>query len=385
MEWIVALILAVTAVLAVICYHLYSREKAQAEMPESVRLATPAWEREGQTDLTAPIVCPTVNPNASPGAGELLPPPGARLRQAGSHEEMKASLLDDVANGLRRITPLPTALMQILHELNAAGSSARSISGIVATEPVLTAAVLRVVNSSFYGLQRRVLAVDEAVAYLGFSTVRAIVLRLKVAQTLRGGAGPAGAPGYDQEQLWLHSLAVSQIAEHLSRRVADVDPGLASTLGLLHDLGKIAINSQFPQQVARMFDTNDPGRPEGESFLARERRIFGADHAFIGAFVAARWELPDDLVECIRLHHTPTDPAASKLPPAVLRALLVVHVANQLAKYSHVYCTDMEIDIVPDDLLAKLGMGRSLEGLLTADIQRVIGRCGAMAELGHAA
>src|SRR5205085_7706773 len=122
------------------------------------------------------------------------------------------------------------------------------------------------------------------------------------------------------------------------------------TLGLLHDIGKLAINSQSPTKVAQLW------RPAGlvgggigtggESWLARERRLFGADHAFMGAFLAARWQLPDDLADAIRLHHLPPEVSLDTLVEPIRRAVEVVHVANQLVKYRHVYCADMEIDTI---------------------------------------
>src|SRR6202011_5487023 len=81
---------------------------------------------------------------------------------------------------------------------------------------------------------------------------------------------------YDSEKLWVHSMAVAQVAEELPRRAGGTDPHLALTVGLLHDIGKIAINSQFPDTVRELWKG---GGPADESFLAPERRLFGADHA----------------------------------------------------------------------------------------------------------
>jgi putative nucleotidyltransferase with HDIG domain len=185
----------------------------------------------------------------------------------------------------------------------------------------------------------------------------------------RGAAGHA----YDAEKLWLHSMAVSQVAEHLATRVRGTDPWLASTIGLLHDIGKLAVNSQFPEQVAKLWDKG--AGPADESFLARERRLFGADHAFIGAYLTARWELPNELVEAIRLHHLPSDQSSDVLRPDVLRAVSIVHVANQLVKYEHVYCEDMEIDIIRPDMLATLGFApQTLDTLLDTKVKDVIAR-----------
>ena len=294
-------------------------------------------------------------------------PSGARIRSA-NEELMNGPIVEDIARGLDKIPPLPRALHMILRELNDAGSTAKSVAGIVATEQVLSAALLRVVNSAASGLRREILTVDQAVTYLGFSTVRSLVVRLQMG-TLMPNRGAGGA--YDAEKLWMHSVAVSQVAEHLATRLRNVDPWLCSTIGLLHDIGKLAINSQFPQQVKKLWEK---GERADESFLARERRLFGADHAFLGAYVTSRWQLPTELTESIRLHHLPADQSHDLLRPDVLRALRVTHVANQLVKYSHVYCEDMEIDIIHPEMLQGLGMPPTLEELLDAKVKTVIDR-----------
>jgi putative nucleotidyltransferase with HDIG domain len=322
------------------------------------------WEREGGADLTAPVVV-------------REPPAGARFRTS-ADELMNGPIVADVARGLETIPPLPRALQLILRELNDAGSTAKSVAGIVGTEQVLSAAILRVVNSAYTGLRREILTVDQAVTYLGFSTVRSLVVRLQM-----GGLMPSRSAGgaYDAEKLWLHSVATSQVAEHLATRVRDVDPWLCSTIGLLHDIGKLAVNSQFPQQVKKLWDRSD-GAAADESFLARERRLFGADHAFLGAYLTSRWQLPSELTEAIRLHHLPAEQSHDVLRPDVLRAVRVAHVANQLVKYSHVYCEDMEIDIVQPEMLALLDLPTTLEDLLDAKVKGVIERA---TKLGAAA
>ena len=360
----ILLILAVTVVI-VVCTLIVARRDAR-DAPREQYLESPSWSGSMAggavtTDLTAPaITC-------------AAPPDGARMRDETSRTATGEGddLVDEVVRGLERIPPLPHVLFRVLGEIESGNSSARSLAGIVATEPVLTASLLRVANSAATGLVHKIVTVDEAVAYLGYSTVRSLVLRMKLAELM---PQRAGAKGYNSEHLWLHSLVVAQVAAHLAKRVSGVDVGLVSTIGLLHDIGKLAINSQFPDTVAQLFARRTAGAPADESFLARERRLFGADHAFIGAFLAAQWKLPTDLTEAIRLHHILDERAVSQMSPGLRRATQLVHVANQLAKYAHVYCADMEIDIVPHRLLRELGLPEVLEELLTDELRGVIHR-----------
>ena len=354
----ILIISGVTLIMAALSLLLAKHpSQSQAEARAATTVEPAPWERDEGTDIASPAAA-TVAPDV------VEPPAGARFRSA-SDALVNGPLVDEVVKGLEKIPPLPRALQLIVKELNDAGSTARSVGEIVATEQVLSATLLRVVNSASAGLQRKIITVDQAVTYLGFSTVRALVTRLQLG-ALMPGRGGSGA--YDAEKLWMHSLAVSHVAEQLAVRAGRVDPQLASTIGLLHDIGKLAINSQFPNDVAKL---RQPGGPADESFLARERRVFGADHAFVGAFLAARWGLPNDLVEAIRMHHSSAEETKS-LAPEVRRAMLVAHVANQLVKYCHVYCEDMEIDIVPPQVLAELGLPEDLADVLDDRIKKAI-------------
>ena len=316
------------------------------------------WEKDGGQDLTMP-----------PGGPEAISiaSPKARIRPAGAAGQISQALLDDVTRGLHKIPPFPQAVLQIMRELDAAGSSARGVAEILSTEPVLTATLLRIANSAMLGLNRQIVTVADAIAYLGFSTVKALLVRLKV-----GGMfyQKTASGRYNQEKLWVHSMAVAQVAEELARRAGGADPELALTAGLLHDIGKIAINSQFPDTVGELWK---PGGAADESFLARERRLFGADHAFIGGYLATNWKLPDELTEMIRLHHLPGGPSPD-LAPMPRRVLFAVFVANQLVKFSHVYCEDMEIDIIPAAIMTELGLPSETEKLLDAPMRRIIDR-----------
>jgi putative nucleotidyltransferase with HDIG domain len=354
--------------------------EASLEISAGRRIAMEPAQLSGlTTDLPSPrsVLDPIASPPAvHPNSRRMRP--GAADAPPAAAPEPEPALLDEVVRGLEQIPPLPKAAQAVLRELDDAGASAKSVADIVASDPVAGAAVLRVVNSAASGMRRRVLTVKEAVAYLGFANVRAIVMKLKVSQLFR--PPPAQTLCYDGEALWQHSMAVAQVAHHLAKRTDKADPDLASTLGLLHDIGKLAINSQFPNKVAQLW------RPAGliggaaESWLARERRLFGADHAFMGAFLAARWQLPDDLADAIRLHHLPAEVSLDTLVEPIRRAVHVVHVANQLVKYRHVYCADMEIDAIHPDLLADLGLPPDIEQIFDATIERTINHASNLAK-----
>jgi putative nucleotidyltransferase with HDIG domain len=286
----------------------------------------------------------------------LLTPLGARLRPAAEGYNITVGLMGEVARGLKDVAPFPPALMEVMQELDSAGASAQTVAAIVSRETVLAATLLRIANSAAFGIQREIITISDAVAYLGFSTTKALFLRLKV-DAMFPQINSSGC--YDGKKLWSHSVAVAQTADELARRAGGCDPHLALTAGLLHDIGKMAINSRFPAAVRELW------APEAaeESFLSRERRLFGADHAAIGGHLAKQWKLPQDLIDMIRLHHLPADQPITLRPP-IKRALYAIFVANQIVKYCHVYCSQMEIDPIPAEIAAELGLPAEPEKLL---------------------
>jgi putative nucleotidyltransferase with HDIG domain len=276
-------------------------------------------------------------------------PLGARFRPRSEGYSMSLAQMEQVSEGIQRIPPLPQGAMQVMQELDSENASAASVARAIGREPVMAASVLRIANSSAMGLRREIASVSEAVAYLGLSTTKSIFLRLKMSTIL---PNRAGAGVYDPEKLWAHAIAVASAAEEIARRAGGIDPQLALTGGLLHDIGKLAINNQHATDGEKLWtDVVDPD----ESLPAREHRLFGADHAFIGAAMTTEWGLPHSLVEIIRLHHLP-EAQLSAVEADVRRPLLAVIVANQLVKYRHVYCDEMEIDQIPPSVTQELGL-----------------------------
>jgi putative nucleotidyltransferase with HDIG domain len=295
------------------------------------------------------------------------PPLGSRFRPRSTGYSLSVGQLEDVNCGLRQIPPLPQGALLVMRELDAENASAASVAQVIAREPVMAASVLRIANSAALGLRREIANVSEAVAYLGFSTTKSLFLRLKMDSLM---PKPRPGRGYDSDKLWIHSMAVAQAAEEIARRAGGSDPQLALTGGLLHDIGKLAINSRQDAALSDLWPANpDPA----ETLIDRERRLFGADHAFIGAALATEWKLPHDLIEIIRLHHLPIGQPI-ELAPIARRALLSVYLANQLVKYRHVYCPNMEIDEVPDSLTTELGLPNWIELLQDPRIVAIIDR-----------
>ncbi len=291
-----------------------------------------------------------------------------RLPDSGEVHHGIGEMLPQVKDAMALIPPFPQLLISLLKEIQSPVASASSVGKIAANDPALAASLIRTVNSAAFGLNRKITSVAEAVNYLGFSNVKAMVLRLQLETSMGGNTGSDP----DLQDLWVHSLIVSHIADCLGRRVHGVDRGFASTLGLLHDIGKLITHTRFPQEAKqlRAWRCTD----ESQHLLAEEKRLLGVNHADLGANVAAHWGLPADLVRAIRFHHAPHQAFESTDPVPLHQAMYLVQIANQLAKYLYVYADQTEIDYVDSVAFTALRFGPHLTSLLDDEVRAAASR-----------
>ncbi|MCB2185685.1 MAG: HDOD domain-containing protein [Deltaproteobacteria bacterium] len=169
----------------------------------------------------------------------------------------------------------------------------------VRLDPGITATVLRLCNSPFYGLRQPVSSLERALPHLGTAKLIEITLASAVASFFQGEQ-----PGYllSRGQLWRHSITVALIAGQLAQDRGLAEPATLHTAGLLHDVGKLVlaahINQEFPE-IGRLVLV------EGKELVEAEREVLGIDHAELGGQVADRWNLSAPVAQVIRHHHSP--------------------------------------------------------------------------------
>jgi HD-like signal output (HDOD) protein len=227
-----------------------------------------------------------------------------------------------VLKRVKDIPSLPQFVIETLKKLDDPKSSASDVGDTLRKDESLVLRILRLANSAYYGLSRKITVVPEAISYLGFKTVKSIVLAASVYKFMDGAF-----TGYslDRGELWKHSQAVAATSRYLSEKARAGDPEEAYIGGLMHDIGKIILNDyvRFGYSIIlRLVDE------DGVPFCDAERQVLGFDHAQVGGLVMEQWNLPDAYSYVTIYHHNPED-----LPPegAEYRKVLdVVHVANSL-------------------------------------------------------
>lgn len=218
---------------------------------------------------------------------------------------MTALRREKIVSGLKRLPALPVVVRELLASFTKEDFDVGHIARQIAQDQALSARVLRVANSSFYGLQSRVATIHEAVVVLGFRAMRSMVLAVSMNNALHVDQ----CRGFDLPGYRRHSVATSMAAFYLAD-MAGCNRDLAFTAGLLHDLGQLALAANFPGEYAEALDY----RAHHDCFITlAERDVLGLDHAEVGGLLAEAWHFPEVLRQALADHHEPAAATANSL------------------------------------------------------------------------
>lgn len=253
-----------------------------------------------------------------------------------------------ILHQIDRLPTLPTVTARLLAATGASDTSARDIVDIIASDASLTASLLRLARRADLGLRSDGMTVPKAVTLLGFNAVRSMALTVQVFEALRGPEGAALSA--HRQGLWTHNLAVACLTEMLAERTGE--RGLSSeafVCGLLHDVGKIALDSCLPKSYARVVERVVQNQ---QCVCDAERDVLGLDHTVAGKRLAVRWKLAPAVIDCVWLHHQAPD----ALPSTTANPKLVrlVHLADSLARRHDIgfsgYGSTADIEEIAADL-----------------------------------
>jgi putative nucleotidyltransferase with HDIG domain len=222
---------------------------------------------------------------------------------------------------VKNLPPISQAALQLVNLLDEPAVSNEDVVQVLKYDNVLTAKLLRACNSPYFGLEEPVSSVDQAVLILGHHQILHIVLTLAF-----GGAMAVPLVGYavESNELWRHSLTAATAAEYIVSNGIDVnvDPHVAFTIGLLHDIGKLVLG----QVVTPENQTNIQAliADKKNSRWEAEKLILGTDHAEVGGALLQAWNLPEEIIEGVGNHHKPVVDPQPKLSA-------VAHLANYTA------------------------------------------------------
>jgi HD-like signal output (HDOD) protein len=188
----------------------------------------------------------------------------------------------------------PQVVQQVLALTSDPDFDAKALVACIESDPGLAAKILRVVNSSHYGLRQPAASVRKAALYLGQRSLRLLVLTFGLVEALTRGRGRAV-----YTNCWKRSLLIASLASRLARRKDGVDTQEAYTAGLLADVGVLVFMQSYGDEYAAVHELHE----HGPALVEAEREAFGCGHSAIGSRLLARWEMPGALVEAVATHH----------------------------------------------------------------------------------
>lgn len=211
---------------------------------------------------------------------------------------MNTEALKKKMGGKLSLPSLPEVIVRLQELIRDPDCGMKDLGEAMASDPPLTARVLRITNSAFYSLRAPILDIRHAAAILGLDAVHNLLMQVGVLQLIdKIGSGP----GFDPRELWKHSVLTAQVAARFpDRLMRGTKTAEVYVCGLLHDIGKFVI---FEQLGTEYLESIREARLGQQRLHVAEMNKFDFDHAEVGALVAERWGLPSKAIRAIGCHH----------------------------------------------------------------------------------
>lgn len=254
------------------------------------------------------------------------------------------SAIQELIKEIENLTPIPAVVNQIMAVYEDPGSSMEDIAEIILYDPMITANILRMCNSAYYGLPRRVESIQDAITMMGMDQVMDMVLmKAGAANLIKGQSGY----GLNEGELWKQAVASALIARDLAEKKGSKNKQLIFTAALLKDIGKVILDRFVGDSFAKI---DHLVTHTGLSFKEAEKKVIGIDHAELGGLVAEMWDFSDKMIFMIKNHHLNDEAAREDL--------------------------DTQILYVADSVCMMMGIGGGADGLAYRFHKDVLGKLG---------
>ena len=227
-----------------------------------------------------------------------------------------------IVNGCRNLPTIPAIALEVLRLSRDSEADLRQIADVVTRDVALSGRLLKVVNSSFYGLRRKVSTISQAVVMLGLASVKTLALGFSLADGISRGKQSA-----DLKPFWRRSLYFAVAARTFAERKVPILREEAFVAGLLADIGTLAMSEAFSVDYAPYTIGGSHGHLES---VQPERQAFGCDHQDVGRHMAESWHLPELLTIPVGFHHYPE--GCGDVDPMVADLTGVIYAANLCAE-----------------------------------------------------
>ena len=224
---------------------------------------------------------------------------------------------DDVLKRIHNLPSLPTVVMELLASIDQEDVDIDELARKIAQDQALTAKALRLANSSFYGMANQITVIQEAISILGFRTVRSLV----TTAALIGAFAGTKQTNFNATPFWRHAIAAGVCARELAPHLK-LNPEHAYTAGLLHDIGRLVLVTQFePNYEATMLH-----RAQNNCrLLDAEHAVLGIDHAAVGHILTQHWKFPEAIQHAVAFHHSAQVQDIAVLTQVILASDVIAH------------------------------------------------------------
>jgi HD-like signal output (HDOD) protein len=265
--------------------------------------------------------------------------------------------LDQITAEIEQMPTVPDVIMRLSRLIEDPNVTAEELGKVIQLDTKLTAQLLKITNSAYYGLNRQIMSMKEAVAILGMKALKSLIYAILSSKMLM-----ADLQGYGQlnGDLWLNALTGATYAKHLAKYYAYPEPDTAFTASILRDLGKIVLNNHVKGGFEQI---EAEAMKKRIGFQQAEEEILGFSHMQIGEYIAKKWQFPEPLVTAIRYHHTPRQ-APQKLSKNDKLLLGIVHLADGLSMM-------MGAGVGSDGLIYPLDVGYLTSCGITTDAKAI--------------
>ena len=252
--------------------------------------------------------------------------------------------------GIKSLPSIPHTYQKIMDMLNSADTSLLEIAEVISTDPAMTAKILQLVNSAFFGLGRQISSSKEAAMLIGLDAIKALALTVGIFSQFDDKQTKDAT--FSIESLLNHALAVARLAERIAK-AEGVDKTVANDCflaGLLHEMGILILADNFSEEYCKVRELS---RSQNIPLYQAEQNIFGATHDAIGAYLLGLWSINDTVVEAVAFHHHPELSGCSEFSP-----LVAVYIADILMDCN---CTETGAEENVITFLKKIGLEERLE------------------------
>jgi len=215
---------------------------------------------------------------------------------------MAHQFIDEIKRAIETSLPASSAIVgKIIQAIHNQSTSAKDIAAIIEHDPPLTAKLLKVSNSAYYGSSSTITSLQRAVVVLGLDTLRELVTTISVINSLSAADDNSDI---DRIGFWYHSVGTAKACQMITEITRIERSDVAYVVGLLHDIGKILLTLSFPEQYVKVIKLAEIKQTR---IILAERRLLNTDHTMIGKILCNMWGLPEDISTAILYHHDPME------------------------------------------------------------------------------